>query len=115
MSRILYPLPTHSAGYVVERAVHPVDECDECREWAEACALVGQANGGGYVTNTSPDGYTRFHGASVIRDDLAISTRRPRTCEIRQTTVIESPLCGLPAIGKRHGEHWACAEHLGVN
>lgn len=116
--RVLYPLSTHSVGYTVERIVHPYDECAECRDWADACAhtaaIVGQANGGGYITDTTPDGYTRFHGASVIRSDLGMDLRKPHQCMIRTTTALDSPLCGKPAtrtIDNWGTILWTCREH----
>ncbi|QDH93073.1 hypothetical protein QDA02_gp92 [Microbacterium phage Margaery] len=117
-ARVIYPLPTHSVGYTVERSIHPLDHCGECRDWAEACArtaaLVGQANGGGYLTDTSPDGYRRFHGASVIRADLGMDLRRAHTCQIRTTTTLDSPLCAKPAtstIDNWGTILWTCPEH----
>ncbi|QDH93259.1 hypothetical protein QC999_gp91 [Microbacterium phage Cressida] len=116
-ARVIYPLDTHSVGYTVERSIHPLDLCAECRDWAEACAhtaaLMGQANGGGYITNSRPDGYTRFHGASVIRADLGMDLRRPHTCQIRTTTALDSPLCGKPATTTIDNWSilWVCREH----
>jgi hypothetical protein len=116
-ARVIYPLPTHSVGYTVERSIHPLDQCDECRDWAEACArtaaCVGQDNGGGYLTNSGRDGYTRFHGASVIRADLGMDLRRPHTCQIRTTTDLDSPLCGKPATTTidNWAILWVCPEH----